>query len=427
MKNIGILNLIVILSGSFAQAQDPVTRGPVNTLSGGVVDGVVLLEEVPVRSKVEYEYVRASDYVWSKRVFSRIDSRELINHPIFFPIDSYSDNYDPLNPRSTVSSGTVQVSNQSDENWLRNSNRWSLWTIIRQHVMVGDLTVYRPSSPLYPDVEDGYSLKYPIKKANYTTDPGFRAEINGFLALTGEETPINFDVPDGSGGSISTTLVKVPGVKLSDFVKQPGNDVMLARYNDNSAALQTLWDKTLDNQEVLEPGRSKWIASNSIIAYYIKEDWYFDKERSVLDKRIIAIAPVMNFKYDPQGRRNLPIIYNENNEPTTKITTVDAAGNKVVEFKVYKDQMEERELFWLYFDELRDVLVNYYVYNEKNDTQWMSFDDLFWKRKFSSTIYKVSDKFDRDIEDYKFGVEALYESEKVKESIRNWEHDLWNY
>jgi hypothetical protein len=89
--------------------------------------------------------------------------------------------------------------------------------------------------------------------------------------------------------------------------------------------------------------------------------------------------------------------------------------------------MEERELFWLYFDELRDVLVNYYVYNEKNDTQWMSFDDLFWKRKFSSTIYKVSDKFDRDIEDYKFGVEALYESEKVKESIRNWEHDLWNY
>jgi len=66
MKNIGILNLIVILSGSFAQAQDPVTRGPVNTLSGGVVDGVVLLEEVPVRSKVEYEYVRASDYVWSK-------------------------------------------------------------------------------------------------------------------------------------------------------------------------------------------------------------------------------------------------------------------------------------------------------------------------------------------------------------------------
>jgi hypothetical protein len=293
--------------------------------------------------------------------------------------------------------------------------------------MVGDLTVYRPSSPLYPDVEDGYSLKYPIKKANYTTDPGFRAEINGFLALTGEETPINFDVPDGSGGSISTTLVKVPGVKLSDFVKQPGNDVMLARYNDNPAALQTLWDKTLDNQEVLEPGRSKWIASNSIIAYYIKEDWYFDKERSVLDKRIIAIAPVMNFKYDPQGRRNLPIIYNENNEPTTKITTVDAAGNKVVEFKVYKDQMEERELFWLYFDELRDVLVNYYVYNEKNDTQWMSFDDLFWKRKFSSTIYKVSDKFDREIEDYKFGVEALYESEKVKESIRNWEHDLWNY
>jgi hypothetical protein len=57
----------------------------------------------------------------------------------------------------------------------------------------------------------------------------------------------------------------------------------------------------------------------------------------------------------------------------------------------------------------------------------MSMDDLFWKRKFNSTIYKVSDKFDREIQDYKYGVDALYEAERIKEEIRKWEHDVWNF
>ena len=57
----------------------------------------------------------------------------------------------------------------------------------------------------------------------------------------------------------------------------------------------------------------------------------------------------------------------------------------------------------------------------------MSFDDLFWKRKFNAQIYRTSDKFDREIEDYRFGVDALYEAEKIKGEIRKWEHDVWNY
>ncbi|HBW85546.1 MAG TPA: gliding motility protein GldN, partial [Crocinitomicaceae bacterium] len=42
-------------------------------------------------------------------------------------------------------------------------------------------------------------------------------------------------------------------------------------------------------------------------------------------------------------------------------------------------------------------------------------------------IYRVSDKFDREIEDYKFGVDALYEAERIKEQIREWEINVWNY
>ena len=84
-------------------------------------------------------------------------------------------------------------------------------------------------------------------------------------------------------------------------------------------------------------------------------------------------------------------------------------------------------MFWLYFPELRNVMVNYYVYNNQSDAQWMTFDDFFWKRMFSATIYRASDQFDREIEDYRYGVDALYEAEKIKETMRTWETDLWNY
>ena len=31
------------------------------------------------------------------------------------------------------------------------------------------------------------------------------------------------------------------------------------------------------------------------------------------------------------------------------------------------------------------------------------------------------------IEEYKYGVDALYEAERIKNEIRNWEMDLWEY
>jgi hypothetical protein len=71
--------------------------------------------------------------------------------------------------------------------------------------------------------------------------------------------------------------------------------------------------------------------------------------------------------------------------------------------------------------------MNYFVYNEQNDANRMSFDHLFWKRLFSARIYRKSDQYDRNVEDYRYGVDALYEAEKFKESMRTWEADLWHY
>ena len=42
------------------------------------------------------------------------------------------------------------------------------------------------------------------------------------------------------------------------------------------------------------------IGSDDIVLYYIKEDWFFDKQRSVMDVRVLGIAPVIEMK-DEQG------------------------------------------------------------------------------------------------------------------------------
>jgi gliding motility associated protien GldN len=161
----------------------------------------------------------------------------------------------------------------------------------------------------------------------------------------------------------------------------------------------------LDGNTVYPPRDTLWIDGDDVVAYDLKEDWFFDKERSVLDVRIIGIAPVVNWT---TGRE--------------KVVTYNIESNS------WSDKVGEvAPLYWLYFPQLRPLLAKYYVYNEDNDAQWMSFDDFFWKRRFSSIIYKESNVFDRQVESYRYGIDALIESEAITEEIRTLEHDMWNF
>lgn len=131
--------------------------------------------------------------------------------------------------------------------------------------------------------------------------------------------------------------------------------------------------------------------SEDVLQYWIKEDWFFDKQRSVLEVRILGIAPVVETK-DEQG-----------------------------EFKGYKP------LFWLYFPDCRKWLSGYRCYNPYNDAEWRTYEEVFRKRIFSSYIRQESNVYNRSIASYACGTEALLESERIKEMILNFENDLWSY
>lgn len=429
MKRIISVFFISLFSGVFAQPGNDVLRGPQNTLPDGVIDGIVVEDEVPVRSRVEYEYVRLADYAKSWRVYSRIDAREMVNTKLFYPYDNFSDGWEFPTSKTAM-----------DKGWVRHQERFSLWTIIMTHAMLGDLTIFKVSSEENPLVEDGYQLKYAIKsktKDDFWNDKSYRSKITRTFSTGSKGAPLEVFLAESQKSQI---LMK-SGKSFDAWYDSLLNDPNVPRTIDgiadyeqlermDTAYLRLAWNAAADGTELYDKDIVQPINSQCITAYNIKEDWFFDKERSVLDKRIIAIAPVARIKYDPDV--NNPT--KDDREPYDRYRNLISVNNRG-ELQVYDkgaaveytEEFVELELFWLYFPQLRHVLVNYYVYNDQNDAYRMSFDDLFWKRMFSARMYKKTDQYDRSVEDYRYGVDALYEAEKFKETMRTWETDLWNY
>jgi len=122
------------------------------------------------------------------------------------------------------------------------------------------------------------------------------------------------------------------------------------------------------------------------------EEWYFDKRLGKLDVRIIAMQPIF-MGYDEQLGR-----------------------------------MVRRPLFWVKYDDVRGALAKHEVFVTNNDAQRISFDDVFMQRKFGSVILGESNVYnDRFISDYQMGRSILFEAEKIKMELFNFEHDLWEY
>lgn len=130
-------------------------------------------------------------------------------------------------------------------------------------------------------------------------------------------------------------------------------------------------------------------------AYKVVGYWYFDKRQGELKYRMLGIAPVV------------PDVFTINSEE--------------------KDYIE---LFWVYFPAARDVLHHAKAFNNKNSAMPFSFDHLLNSRRFSGMIYLEENVYgDRLIKDYmkENAQMQLLESERVKERIRDFEQDMWNY
>ncbi|WP_395049993.1 gliding motility protein GldN [Flavobacterium sp.] len=173
-------------------------------------------------------------------------------------------------------------------------------------------------------------------------------------------------------------------------------------YKDIQASLTRI-DTTDQGREQINAGQAispEYILKSDLTAqdvtqYKIKGYWYFDKRQSELKYRLLGICPVT------------PDVYTMNS-----------------------DEKDYIELFWVFFPSSRDVLHEAKAFNDKNSSMPVSFDQILNSRHFNAVIYQEENVYgDRTIVSYMKdnAQNQLLESERVKEKIRDFEEDMWNY
>ena len=135
------------------------------------------------------------------------------------------------------------------------------------------------------------------------------------------------------------------------------------------------------------------LATEDVTMLRIKEDWFIDKNRSVEDVRIIGFALIyMQQKGEDEPPQPTPLAWIRYNDP-----------------------------------EVRELLANAEVYNMDNDRARRSYDDIFRKRIFSSYVIRESNDFNRRIDEYATGIDALMESQRIEDYLFEMEEDMWEY
>lgn len=157
--------------------------------------------------------------------------------------------------------------------------------------------------------------------------------------------------------------------------------------------------KTIEKEDLDNPGMT--IQTNDTSSFKtenvkmlrIKEDWFVDKQRGVMDVRIIGMAPIIQVFDDATG---------------------EFKGTSV--------------LFWLYYNHVRPEFASIEAFNRHNSAMRMSYDDVFaWNRFWGSNITKMDNEKDRSIQEYLSGDKILLKAEELKQYISDMESDLWEY
>lgn len=286
---------------------------------------------------LEYGYIGDRDILWSKMVWEKIDLKQKINLPLYYPT------------RETMFS----------------LNRLPLFKVLVDAIKDG-----ASDNPSKTAITQIYGSDY------------FRPEDQ----YKGEKA-IN---------QLKYTRIIDAGLPILDeygIVGTEQQDLYIERYKEGTlrehypADLIDRLDYFIETTE---------ITPADIAFYHIKGMWYFDKVQGEMRYRLLGIAPV-------------------GEDVRTKGTSVESTPV---------------EYFWVWFADAREALHKAKIFNKNNGANPTSFDHVLNSRRFSSVIYKTENDYgDREIKDYiqDNSTMQLLESERVREVIRNFELDLWNY
>lgn len=161
------------------------------------------------------------------------------------------------------------------------------------------------------------------------------------------------------------------------------------------ATTRTQKIRDVDTGELKEKVIAGEIRSEEVKQFMVKEEWYFDKQSSTMNVRVIGICPIQEFFREGDANQ---------------------------------EDVQRRQVFWIYYPEARELMASNEVFNTLNTARNSSFDDIFLKRKFNSYIVKEENIYNnRNISQYLSGKDAMLESKKIENSIFDYEQNLWEY
>jgi gliding motility associated protien GldN len=294
------------------------------TSFGQVLDGAFARETTVKRNVVPLPYIREADAMYSKKVLRILELKEKQNLPLYYP-----------QTRMTYP-GELQPQR----------SRVNLLYLVYDIGIKGK-TFYKATGK---EIEDNESTdnRYPVFKL----DAG---DITNWW-----REPIEKDDPTRD------SLLSYEGtMKVIDPYSDPDEpeyiDVPMKMELEESdrGVMEELW---------------------------VWEEWFFDRQRSVMDVRIMA----MSFDGHTSEGRVWP--------------------------------------FWVAYNDYRPLFTTYESFNSHNEAEHRTFDDIFLQRRFSSFIVAETNNYDnRLISDYLVGIEAIREGERIQNDLFLMEHDMWEY
>lgn len=282
----------------------------------------------------------------------------------------------------------------------------------------GTITTYAQTSPLNAKIPQEIGLKT-LAQLNADNDKpleyGYVDDRDVLMGKTVWEIidlserinfPLYFPIDTANIGSDRRSLYDVltKAIRNGEITEVYSDSYFNTKksFKDIQASLTRI-DTTDAGREQINAGQAispEYIVKQDLTAqdvtqYKIKGYWYFDKRQSEMKYRLLGICPVT------------PDVYTMNS-----------------------DEKDYIELFWVFFPASRDVLHEYKAFNNKNSAMPISFDQILNSRRFNAVIYQEENVFgDRTIMSYMKdnAQNQLLESERVKEKLRNFEEDMWNY
>ena len=140
-----------------------------------------------------------------------------------------------------------------------------------------------------------------------------------------------------------------------------------------------------------------------IFRYRIKEQWYIDKQRSVMSQKLINICPMFWYESLAESYNEDSYSSDDDDEDMAPVTN-----------------RRWRNFGYINYDEIREAFAVTEVFNPQNNAQRRTYDDIFIQRHFASFIEGEENVHDnRRINEYIVnGMDQALESERIKEEMR---------